>query len=75
MGSATKAADESVTPCGDDLRAIHLRLEMLARMTTDYPLRCSLGTCDFLFESRDEIEILIESLTEEISEPLEDHCG
>jgi hypothetical protein len=68
MGSATKAADESVTPCGDDLRAIHLRLEMLAQMTRDYPLECSLGTCDFLFESRDEIQTLLESLTEELSE-------
>jgi hypothetical protein len=39
---------------------------MLVRMTTDYPLECSLGTCDFLFESRDEIQVLIESLAEEI---------
>ena len=67
MGSATEATDESVTPCDDDLRAIHLQLEVLAQMTTDYPLQCSLGTCDFLFESRDEIEILVESLTEELS--------
>jgi hypothetical protein len=37
-------------------------------MTRDYPLECSLGTCDFLFESRDEIQTLLESLTEEISE-------
>jgi hypothetical protein len=75
MGSAAETAHDDVTSCDEDLRAIHLRLEMLARMTTDYPLRCSLGTCDFLFESRDEIEILIESLTEEISEFLEDQCG
>jgi hypothetical protein len=68
MGSASKSDHENVTPCGDDLRAIHLRLEMLAQMTRNYPLECSLGTCDFLFESRDEIQTLLESLTEEISE-------
>lgn len=68
MGSATEAADKNVTPCDDDLRAIHLHLAVLAQMTTDYPLQCSIGTCDFLFESRDEIEILVESLTEELSE-------
>jgi hypothetical protein len=68
MGSGTESASENATPCDDDLRAIHLQLQMLARMTKDYPLACSLGTCDFLFESRDEIQILIESLTEELSE-------
>ena len=68
MGSTTEAAGEDLTPCDNDLRAIQLQLGMLAQMTTDYPLECSLGTFDFLFESRDEIQILIESLTEEISE-------
>ena len=71
MGSATEAADRNVTPCDDDLKAIHLRLEMLAQMTRDYPLECSLGTCDFLFESRDEIQTLLESLTEELSESID----
>jgi hypothetical protein len=41
---------------------------MLVQMATDYPLECSLGTCEFLFESRDEIQILIKSLAEELSE-------
>jgi hypothetical protein len=66
MGSASKASDENVAP--DDLRAIQLQLGTLVQMTKDYPLECSLGTCDFLFESRDEIQVLIESLTEELSE-------
>ena len=66
MASATEPADENVTPCGYDLRALQRQLGMLVRMTTDYPLECSLGTCDFLFESRDEIQVLIESLAEEI---------
>ncbi len=68
MGSRTKPASENVTSCDFDLRAIHLRLEMLAQMTRDYPLECSLGTVDFLFESRDEIQLLIQSLTAELSE-------
>jgi len=37
-------------------------------MTKNYPLECSLGAYELLFESRDDIEILIESLTGEISE-------
>jgi hypothetical protein len=68
MGSRTQPASENVTPCDYDLRAIHLQLEMLAQMTKDYPLQCSLGTVDFLFESRDEIQILIQSLTADLSE-------
>lgn len=68
MGSATKSAAQRVTPCDEDLKAIHLQLEMLAQVATDYPLECSLGTCSFLFESRDEVKTLIESLTEELSQ-------
>jgi hypothetical protein len=67
MASATDSSDENVIPYDDELRAIQLRLRMLAQMAKDYPLQCSVGTCDFLFESRDEIEILVENLTEEIS--------
>jgi hypothetical protein len=44
---------------------------MLAQKTRDFPLECSLGTCDFLFESRDEIQTLLESLTEELSESID----
>ena len=68
MGSFTKSAAQRVPPCDEDLRAIHLQLEMLAQMATVYPLECSLGTFSFLFESRDEVTILIESLTEELSQ-------
>jgi hypothetical protein len=67
MASATDSSDEIVIPYDDELRAIQLRLKMLAQMAKDYPLQCSVGTCDFLFESRDEIEILVENLAGEIS--------
>jgi hypothetical protein len=68
MSSATESAERSVTPCDHNLRAIYAQLQTLAQMTTDYPLECSLGTCDFLFESRNEVETLVESLTEKLSE-------
>jgi hypothetical protein len=63
MGSATRLDDEDVGICDDDLRAIQSQLETLVRAPKDYPLECSLGTCEFLFEARDDVEILLESLT------------
>jgi hypothetical protein len=68
MRTAMDADDETLTLCDDALRAIQLQLETLAHLTNDYPLECSLGTYDFLFESRNDIEILRDSLTEELSE-------
>jgi len=68
MSKPMEALDKTDTFCDDDLRAIQLQLETLAQRTTDYPLECSLGMYDFLFESRDDVEILLESLTAEISE-------
>ena len=68
MRETRKAAYEQADLGDDDLMAIQVQLEMLAQVTKDYPLECSLGTYDLLFESRDDIEIHIESLTEEISE-------
>ncbi|HEX7505262.1 MAG TPA: hypothetical protein VF550_00725 [Polyangia bacterium] len=68
MRQTCKAADEKAALVDDDLKAIQLQLVTLAQATRDYPLECSLGTYELLFESRDDIEILIESLTEEISE-------
>jgi len=68
MAYRTESADDGGTFCDDDLRSIQVQLETLAQRATNFPLECSLGTCDFLFESRDEIEILVRSLTEEISE-------
>jgi hypothetical protein len=68
MSQTWKAADEKAALGDDDLKSIQFQLVTLAQVTRDYPLECSLGTYDLLFESRDEIQILIESLTEEISE-------
>jgi len=68
MCKAMEAANENDILCDGDLKAIHLQLETLAQGTKNYPIECSLGAYDFLFESRDDIEILMESLTEEISQ-------
>jgi len=68
MGAAIEADETSAVSCDDNLRAIQSQLETLAHLTKDYPLECSVGTYDLLFESRDDIEILLESLTEELSE-------
>jgi hypothetical protein len=51
----------------DELRDIQLRLRSLVQVANDYPLECNLGRCDFLFESRDDIEQILESLAEERS--------
>ena len=50
-----------------ELESFQSRLASLAQETTDYPLECSLGTYELLFESRDDIEIILDNLSEEIS--------
>jgi hypothetical protein len=50
-----------------ELESFQSRLASLALETTDYPLECSLGTYELLFESRDDIEIILDNLSEEIS--------
>lgn len=50
----------------DELRTLQCQLECLAQTTTQYPLECSLGECALLFESRDDIEVMIDSLNHEL---------
>ncbi len=50
-----------------ELESFQSRLASLAQETTDYPLECSIGSYELLFESRDDIEIILDSLSEEIS--------
>ena len=68
MGGTSLATGEHDGFSGDELRAIQSRLARLARDTTDYPLECSLGSYAFLFESRDDIKIILDNLDEEIRE-------
>lgn len=50
-----------------ELETMQAQLLSLAEETTAYPLECSLGAYDLLFESRDDIEIILDNLTEEIA--------
>jgi hypothetical protein len=68
MGTALQADGEDVPLCDDTLRVIQSQLEILAHETANYPIECSLGTYAFLFESRDDVEVLLESLSEELTE-------
>jgi hypothetical protein len=64
MGTATSLDDEDGFLCDDALGAIQSQLETLARTPKEYPLECFLGTYEFLFESRDDVEILLENLVD-----------
>ena len=68
MSGTTSTHGEDDTFSGEELRAIQSRLARLAHETTAYPLECSLGTYAFLFESRDDIKIILDNLNEEIRE-------
>jgi hypothetical protein len=67
MGGTTSTANAHGNFSDDELAALQSRLASLVKETTDYPLECSLGTCNFLFESRDDIEVILDHLSEEIS--------
>lgn len=51
----------------DELKELQAQLESLAREATSYPLEHSIGEFDLLFESRQDIEVIVENLSEEIS--------
>ena len=66
MGGTTSAADEQDNFSDDELQELQSQLALLARETTAFPLEYSLGTFDFLFESRDDIEVILDNLNTEI---------
>ena len=67
MGGTTSAANESDNFSDEELKAFQSQLASLVRDTTAYPLEYSLGAYDFLFESRDDIELILDNLSQEIS--------
>ena len=67
MGRTTSAANESDHFSRDELETFQTQLASLARETTTYPLEYSLGAYDLLFESRQDIEVIVDNLSEEIS--------
>ncbi len=44
------------------LRALQLELASLGRMTRQYPLEYAIGSLHLLFESRQDIELIVENL-------------
>jgi len=65
-GTTSIANDDPDTFSDDELKAFQLQLASLARDARAYPLEYSLGAYDFLFESRDDIELILDNLSQEI---------
>ena len=51
----------------EELVAIQDQLASLMSTATAFPVECSLGDCAFLFESRDEIAVIVDSLEDQIA--------
>jgi len=66
MGGTASATNERDHFSDDELKSFQSQLALLAREATAFPLEYTLGAFDFLFESRDDIEIILDSLNEEI---------
>jgi hypothetical protein len=68
MGKIINVTAANVDLCTDALGDLRLHLEELARLTKDYPVECSFCTYTFLFESRQDILNLIDSLSRKIDD-------
>lgn len=51
----------------EELVAIQDQLMSLMSTATAFPLECALGDCAFLFESRDDIAVIVGSLEDQIA--------
>jgi len=51
-----------------ELRAFQSKLTTLAETASAYPFEYSLGSYELLFESRDDIEIIVANLGESLAE-------
>ncbi len=51
-----------------ELQAFRAELSALAQKASDYPLQYALGSYELFFESRDDIESLVENLGESLAE-------
>jgi fido (protein-threonine AMPylation protein) len=52
----------------NSLKEIHRQLEWLAGQTREFPIEYSVGEYDLFFESRDDIQLMLEHLTDEIAD-------
>lgn len=67
-GHRDRATQSSDFLSDNELREFHTQLRTLAETACDYPLEYALGEYEMLFESRDDIEIIVESLSESIGQ-------
>jgi hypothetical protein len=51
----------------EELVTLQDRLATLMNTATSFPLEYSLGDCAFLFESRDDIAVIVDSLEDQIT--------
>jgi hypothetical protein len=67
-GNRDRATQSSDALSDSELRAFQTQLSTLAETACDYPLEYSLGEYEMLFESRDDIEIIVANLSESIDQ-------
>ncbi len=67
-GHRDRATQSSDALSDNELRTFHTQLSTLAETACDYPLEYSLGEYEMLFESRDDIEIIVANLSESIGQ-------
>jgi hypothetical protein len=60
------AGQQETTFDRDELRAFRAELSALAQEANKYPFEYALGCYELLFESRDDIEVIVENLGESL---------
>ncbi len=66
--AACRAKQSSDSLSESELREFHTQLSALAQTASGYPLEFSLGEYEMLFESRDDIEIIVANLSESLGQ-------
>jgi hypothetical protein len=68
MAGTKATAEPSERTCVSELTSFQSQLAALAETASDYPVEYSLGSYELLFESRDDIEIVVANLDESIAD-------
>jgi hypothetical protein len=69
MAGYTTGTESSDALSDNELRAFQVQLAALAQTPHDYPLEYALGSYALLFESRDDIEIIVSNLNDSLEDP------
>ena len=67
MRATEDSVDQGERFNAEELEALHGELTALEKVELSYPLACAIGSWQLLFESRHDVELLVENLAEEIS--------